>query len=71
MRPRGIPSNRIKVLPWYYTEKAQPSRAKELSRALDEEALAETLDTSTYPSLSRSGAANSRRTRTMDHRRLK
>lgn len=41
MRPRGIPSRRIKILPWYYTEKDQPTRAAELRDALREESRAE------------------------------
>lgn len=34
MRPRGMPSRWVRVLPWYYTERRQPSRAAEFRRAL-------------------------------------
>lgn len=37
MRPRGVPSSRVKILPWYYTDKNQPSRQVEHDRALAEE----------------------------------
>lgn len=40
MRPRGIPSSRVKILPWYYTDKNQPSRQVERDRALTEEFVA-------------------------------
>lgn len=37
MRPRGVPSSRVKILPWYYTDKNQPSRQIERHRALARE----------------------------------
>lgn len=37
MRPRGTPSAWVKVRPWYYTERRQPSRAAELRAALKRE----------------------------------
>lgn len=37
MRPRGIRSSHVKVLPWYYTDKNQPSRQVEHDRALAQE----------------------------------
>lgn len=39
MRPRGIPSRWVKILPWYYTIKNQPTRGAELDRALKQEAI--------------------------------
>jgi len=37
MRPRGLPSRWVKILPWYYTEKDQPTRAEELKKALKDQ----------------------------------
>lgn len=34
MRPRGVPSRWVKILPWYYTERRQPSRAAEKTAAI-------------------------------------
>lgn len=37
MRPRGVPSKWVKVLPWYYTDRRVPSRQQELRDALRDE----------------------------------
>lgn len=34
MRPRDMPSRWVKILPWYYTERNQPTRAAALREAL-------------------------------------
>ncbi len=44
MRPRGIPSRLVKVLPWYYTEKKQPTRAAEREDTLSFEYAADSQD---------------------------
>lgn len=37
MMPRGMPSKWVKVLPWYYTSRRQPTRAAEFQRVLIED----------------------------------
>lgn len=34
MRPARMPSSRVKVLPWYYTDRNQPTRAQSDADAL-------------------------------------
>jgi hypothetical protein len=34
MRPRGTPSKWVKILPWYYSKRRQPSRAAEKTAAI-------------------------------------
>lgn len=41
MRPRGLRSPWVKILPWYYTEKDEPSRHAELRTALKFEEIAD------------------------------
>lgn len=49
MRPRGMPSRRVKILPWYYTERNAPSRARELSDALEQDIHASGEDSVSVP----------------------
>lgn len=35
MRPRDLPSRWVKILPWYYTERKQPSRAAAKRAAIE------------------------------------
>ena len=35
MRPRGIRSKWVKILPWYYTDRHQPPRRQEQDEALE------------------------------------
>lgn len=44
MKPRGIPSRWVKILPWYYTERRQVSRAAEREKALAYESNASTTE---------------------------
>jgi len=37
MRPRGVPSKWVKIVPWYYTKRRQPSRAAEKAAAIKRE----------------------------------
>lgn len=38
MRPRGMPSRWVKILPWYYADRRQPTRAAEKAAAIKREA---------------------------------
>lgn len=44
MRPARMPSNRVKVLPWYYTDRAAPSRAADEAEAISTELSADERD---------------------------
>ncbi len=37
MRPRGMPSRWVKLRPWFYTKRTQPSRQREIHVALKAE----------------------------------
>lgn len=43
MRPARIPSARVKIRPWYYTDRGQPSRADDKAAAISADLAASTL----------------------------
>lgn len=40
MRPRGMRSKWVKLLPWYYTKRRQPTRAVEREAAIEQDVVA-------------------------------